>query len=1027
MKNILKPFSAFTVAAVSSPIASLVGLPAAEGITSLLTTGVTNTVASILTTIGTDSLKNLKALPRVENYELQSGILHALENSFKQLTDQLDENERFIYKDLIDETIKVFSETSVNPQLMDEMFREDKEFSSLNDYYFTINGRGHQSVWEGIKNLLYNLQISNELSWSTNDESIQRLLAKMQYLMPNLFEKNIRDTLKSEGFDKTWKTFQYEILQEMFGLLNHLSSTSDEIKQKFESIKLEMENVLNELGRQLNRIEEGQLHIINQNDRIYSKVDEMLKHMKLNTPSMEFNDRFEDLPTSLIKISTDFLTKLNMVNNEKRQLYYKGASLTWDLVYYGYTAERKLTQELLNELQTPGFQIINVLGAGGEGKTTILMQAAVSLAKKGASVYYVDGMGGKVPNLDFIEEDSKQDSEQIYLFIDNSVHYSNMQQIIINSMKSSLTIKVIMANRQNMWNTSSLKKNVIDKMITSGSRQFTSLKVNKLVGDEALQIAKLLVDSNTVQTDDFQEIAKSLLIDTNGFLLAAMLTTTYGKSLEAIIHSILKQIQSFENGERILEILATIAVFDVVAYKNSPKSILCKKDLLVEIFDGDKEVLKLLSKHLSGEILNSPKFATTRHERIAQLFMNLLFDLEGDFVIDSNDILERILNAAIQRTKTKSKIPEIRLLYQIPRYFSKLEQYGYEFVRDLYNYITDENPLLFKVWVEWAKLEIQHKNCGEFWLEKSARWLFNQATLFSPNEALPWNSWIAFEKELGNVGSQEKMYTARWLAKESSLRNSTYQELWLSWADLEELSENYGSIDVPYSARWIYKEISNKNTKAPIWHKWAQLEYRLGNYGDFHVEYSFYWIVKQAQVSKNYTVINLWVEAEINRGNIGSIEKENSARYILHQNYMIHHEVAILAAKVEYLQKNVGSIDEEFSGRWYLNYAKVHFGLKSVATSWAKLEYELGEVGDVHLPYSARWIIWNALEEYPNQFSLWKLLIEIELKKGNIGDQNTPFTALWFYEKATTNVNLHISEVEQLQEMCEKYLTTKVN
>jgi hypothetical protein len=1015
-KKFLKPLSVLVGASIAAPLASLVGLPMSDGFAKLLTAGVTGTIANVLTTIGTDALKERKS-QKSQNHDLQKGALHALENSLKQLMNQLDEDERFIYKELIDETIRVLSAARSDINAMDEIFRDNPELASINDYYFS-KGSGYHSTWEGIKYILLHLHVSDEVSWATNDASIQRLLAKMQALMPAIFETNIKETLKSEEYAKTWTAFQHEILQVMMGLMNQMASASEKIKQEVETIKPEMDRVSQELGGQLGSIKDDTQLLINMVGELKTQVQ--------NIPaSQQSDDSFLDLPSSLRKIDADFLSALREPDEEKCQLYYKGAPLTWDLVCYGYTAERRLTQDLLNEIQKPGFQLISVLGAGGEGKTTILMQAAVSLAKQGAAVYFVDGMGGKVPHLDFIE-DQEQDVDEIYLFIDNSVHYSNMKHIILKSMKSSAAIKIIMANRQNMWSNSPLKKNVIDNLIINGSRQHVFLKVNKLFPDESLQIAKLLVDSNTVSMDrDLQEISRTLLDDTNGFLLAAMLTATHGQSLKSIIHSVLKQIQSFENGERILEILAVISVFDVVAHKNANHQVSCKKAYLVDIFDGDKGVLKLLSNHLGGEILNSHIVATTRHESIAQLFMNLLFDLEGDFVIDAFDTLQRILKFAVERSKKNDMLPEVKLLYQITRYFCKLEDYGYEFGRNLYDYITDENPELFKVWVEWAKHEIYHKNYGEYWIEKSARWLLHQATQFSPNRALPWNSWITLEKELGNIGSQEKMYTARWIAKESSLRNPTFQELWVSWAELEELSENYGNIETPYSARWIYKEIADKNTNSPIWHKWLQLEYRLENWGSPNEESSFYWITEQAKGSKNYTIINLRVEVEVNKGNIGSIEKENSARYILHQNYMVHHEVAILAAKVEYLQGNNGSIDEEFSGRWYLNYAKEHFGLRTVATSWAKLEYEFGELGNINSPYTARGVLWEALSELPAQLSLWKLLIGIEIKENNIGNQDSPYTALWFFEKARESLNL--LEVNQLKEVCEQYLTTEIN
>lgn len=1045
IKNVTKSLSMFIGAATSGPIASLLGVPIGAEMSSLLATGATSSLASILANMTTDEIKELVHSESEENHDLQKCVIHSIEKALEEIQYDLSEEEENLFGELFEEIIYAIRKSKKDVTILDELFKPEETTPTLNDYYFTsLSEEEHERlIWSGIEVILLRLHLRDGRTWRIKDDTILQMEELLKRKLPHVFLLKLRDSLKLNKFDKSWKSFQREMFMELHQFVSKLSLTTNGLEKDLEAVRIASQRCfmeLNEIAKVNQDIKET---LQSRFARQEQMLNEIIGYVKPSEDQCDSNEMQDKQVSPLEYINHDFLHSLEKPSREDCSFYYKGDPPSWGLIYHKYTAHRKTTDEIVKLLDKPGFQTLSLTGAGGEGKTTILMQSAVELCQKGYKVFFAKADENYQLPLDFLEDEDEV--TPVVLLVDRADLCTNMADVIRHLAQKERTIKIIMSNRENVWLRSGLH-HFLKKLIRNGSRTHYSRGVQQLSKEEATEIAHLLLDSGTVSSDrEINDLAQSLLSDTNGFLLAAMLTTTYGLPLKEIVKSILLQIEEFDEGAKMLDVLAVISIFDLVGSKNKKSAVNLTKSLLVEIFGNDKDILKLLPG-LSGELSNQRTLVSTRHESIAAIYRELLFvENVTDIPIDEEHLLDLILYTAGKHSRNYNKSAVGKLLYQIPNYYVNLENYGYEFARVLFEKSIIQDRLRSKTWVEWASLETRYGHIGDPYLEGSARYLYREATMVQPNEVAPWLNWAKLEETVNNIGTQSEEYTARWIAMQGSLKNESFQELWLKWAELEEKENNVGNVETKYSARWIYYMITKKQPKGTSWYNWAQLEYRLENYGDQEQEYSLKWIIQQGR-DKNPRDVRMdifWIELERQQKNFGSVEEPNTARWIINEALKentdnqgglwiiaaeIEKEVGnignreerhsarwyinrgleykkdniglwLLAAKIEFEQNNIGTSLEEYSCRWFLKQAEKNFGLLSVASIWGEIESNLGNVGSITIPGSARWIFWEGITTYPKNHSLWAKLINLEIKLENIGDAHTPYTAVWFYQE----------------------------
>jgi hypothetical protein len=855
----------------------------------------------------------------------------------------------------------------------------------------------------------------------------------------------LAQALKQEDFEKAWKAFQDEMLVKIYNIVDGLGSRldkglgklSEEQKNEFDRMKdwireldrsrlnefCDIANMcitdINTACSQLSALSVVITGVIRKEvekgvRKIGRRVDSSLNRV-MDSISSDISKKLEELlkesnvkssdytKSSFIEIDRQFLQTQVPPSEEACRGYYKGRPASWGIVRDGFAARRKITGVVLDCLMEDDFRSVILTGAGGEGKSTILMQLALLLQEKGLRVFYSSGCSDAEP-VSIIENNH----EPVALLIDNANELKELAAILRAASRHAYPVKIVLASRRNEWINSSVYKNLGET-----KRYVEEHRICGIDRDEADNISRLLLDTGTVRDREARSLSDSLLNDSNGFLLAAMITTTHGKPLKDILYSVVERISGFQDSEKLIEALAVVAAVDVIG-SFSKERLPCSLRLFTRAMDIPETGIGRFSSSLTGEVSlqTTNNRIETRHETIAAILVSILFDPTNSFYISEKYIISRILHAVGSISRDEYSTEESKLLSVIPLYY--LERSGYDFAVELFKAAVKENRLRAETWWAWADVEYRRGNLGEVDAENTARYIFNQACSILPKHFELWRRWAQIEQLEGNMGDQQNEYSARWIAARGALENPRSQHLWCLWAELEKACGNVGDINSEGSARWIALTSLNNGRKGnEMWAFWTKLEWELGNTGETDIKYSARWIASEGVNSnpRNSHLWLMWANLEKEQGRIGDVFTANTARWIVHngtERNKQYQQLWQFWAELEAEQGNIGDYNLEYTARWAiakgLEYNKVD---QSLWLTWAKMEKTRDNIGSINQVNSARWIAARALDANSKTAQIYLFWAEMERELGNIGSFKEEFSARWLYRQCTDENGLH--------------------
>jgi hypothetical protein len=521
----------------------------------------------------------------------------------------------------------------------------------------------------------------------------------------------------------------------------------------------------------------------------------------------------------IVQVNAAFLDRQPAATTELARGYYRGEPARWNLVREGLTALRKASDEALSYLKSEGLRAILLTGAGGEGKSTILLQIGLALLAEGWAVFHMT-------------EPTSNPSEilrghlgPLVLLIDRADEFRSVAKLLREADRRASPTALAFAARPHEWQEA--QKNLGDE-----ARFLKTIRVGKIGSKEAQDIAKHLIETETVVGGDPQILADRLLRDTNGFLLAAMLTATRGESLSRILADVVKNIAEWPEGDELLVAIACVVALE--ARKDSRGNpYWCSLRLFTEAIGISKEKVRRICNRLVGEVslhLRGGYRIETRHPVIAEALFLILFRSEAPLV-DELEICELLLRAAGTLSREYVNPGERKLLSVIPLLYAN--ESDTERSRYLFRIATESDSRQSPTWQAWALLERDERNVGSVELPHTARWLFKKATEADPKHAPAWQAWALLERDERNVGSVELPHTARWLFKKATEADPKHAPSWQAWALLERDERNVGSVELPHTARWLFKKATEADPRdAPSWQAWADSERRAGSFGE---------------------------------------------------------------------------------------------------------------------------------------------------------------------------------------------------
>lgn len=157
---------------------------------------------------------------------------------------------------------------------------------------------------------------------------------------------------------------------------------------------------------------------------------------KLSKKEIEQNSNFKKL------LEEDFKIK----DKDYFKKYYEGQPADWSIIRK-YTFKRDCFDYIVQQLETNRISLLT--GAGGEGKTTLLMQVGEYYLQKKYQVFY---SFDSIHNIDLTELKFKPGSNYL-LIIDNANTIENLSEFI-KKIKLSNGVSLLLSSRRNEWNYS---------------------------------------------------------------------------------------------------------------------------------------------------------------------------------------------------------------------------------------------------------------------------------------------------------------------------------------------------------------------------------------------------------------------------------------------------------------------------------------------------------------------------------------------------------------------------------------------
>ena len=691
--------------------------------------------------------------------------------------------------------------------------------------------------------------------------------------------------------------------------------------------------------------------------------------------------------------------------------FLQGAPCRWNLAFSDQIVHRDITDQLYKHAHNGGIYVL--VGAGGEGKTTILQQLCAKLILDKIPVFYYQGFG-KLRLPDNVPEHA-------VFVLDNppdNTKFKNFLNVVVSN-----NITLILGARQNEWNLLKLSCDVSD-------RDITEIPLPTLTPKECWHFADCVLNHvHTALTK--KEIKEIFQNNSYGFLYAAMLMVINNKdSLEEIASEIVKNLAKRSKQSTLLLAHIVLSEYYGVKFYKSQLNYICN-DLKI----SKKEGMKALSREVS---LNGQIYQT-RHEIISKLFYNELFYDSGLLSLNDVDrILENLLtyhfksyqesfarfkynsrNAIIllsgalsQTSLTMQKFLINRILDEFklepPKMInSLLLHFKNDEIQMLYyklsfdrNYITPANlikwcNLLFKNGANWDIDELY-----------SPAWILKTACMKDDSNSSVWLHWIHLEKKYNQIGNYQMENTARWICREACLKYSADSSVWLAWIQLEVNLNQIGDYCTENTARWICREACrNHSVNSSVWLAWIRLEKEQDRIGDYHTENTARWICREACLnhSVDSSVWLAWILLEKEQDQIGNYHIENTARWICREaclNHSVNSSIWLAWTHLETQQNQIGDYLTANTARWICCQACLDYAADStVWLAWVNLELQQNQIGDYHTENTVRWICRQACLNYTVDSPVWLAWAQLETQENQIGNIETENSARWIYAK----------------------------
>ena len=761
------------------------------------------------------------------------------------------------------------------------------------------------------------------------------------------------------------------------------------------------------------------------------KIDIPRGNIKNSKISANYNESFDDWEynTDFERYEKELITDDKI--NKFMTSFLKGTPPRWNLIFSkseNKPVRREIVDIIKQEMNEES--IIVLTGAGGEGKTTAIMQLCYELYCERRQVFYHSSYSNNyiIPSI--------ADDDSVFI-VDNPSNSYKFTRFI--SRAYSLGITVIIASRSNEWNL------LTEELNGDICRSIKEIHLNKISHFEA-QLFTKCVRINLETNKNENELLSLFEKQSYGFLYSSMLMIVYGSnSLEVIAKQIIEHISTNEVYPNLIFVLASIVLSEYCGFFVDYK---CYNYICDHLWNSRSDAKKYLSK----ELVKNGEFFQTRHSKISELFYKFLFT-EGDWsafigydekkiiystlmdfylsevkklnpetcnssiyasnlvkllvksqdiisnddIEEYNHIVQRLIEECCDRASvidriynnsTNDKMKEIIADKSYARDLPTFHLYYKWLKKDIDSSSTSEEKDIIRTKLKHLCYEIESSsnlfslyayaeelwgNIGDYDTPYSAAWTYLEATkiISTINDQSFWQKWVKFIRKHSNIDNKNK-YTIHAILKEICMENTCNSpSLWAFWADEEQEIDNIGDYDTPYSATWIYFEATKKFNAIVDPSFWNKLIKFVRNYPAINNNKLLYICdeLKKVCINNLNNTSEFWINwADLSEiiGNIGNYDTPYSAAWIYVET-----------------TKRVYIIDNPSFWRKWIQFIDNHPNIDN------KGIYSISNI-----------YIKACINNMSKSSLLWTEWAMYEVERGNIGNKDAEYTATWIFIEA---------------------------
>jgi predicted phosphodiesterase len=367
--------------------------------------------------------------------------------------------------------------------------------------------------------------------------------------------------------------------------------------------------------------------------------------------------------------------------------FFDGRPPNWRLATSAHVPRRAIVDYIFNRLN--GIEdaskptIVNVIGAGGEGKSTAFFQVAAKLVSESNWVCLWRSNDTQQIDIETIDRLSKQFT-RVIVAIDEAHSSAEWLPALLVRMKrlAKRNVHFLLCTRSIDWRAVAGK---VMNLITRDS-DYQEISMRGLTEDDAKQIVDAWsvlgkeglrnlhgLDREAAAAALHKSASSQEVEEDEGAFLGAMLRSRYGDSLKDKIRSILYRLKDIEApGGTLLEAYAMIAAMHNEGLRFLSLQVLAEA-LGCSFVDARRKIINPLADEAMAA--GGGRFVLCRHRAIAEATVEVL--KETNLFGELDETFAKLSRAAIIARQKGTFVPDLhRWDYFLPDHFSGLDQFA---------------------------------------------------------------------------------------------------------------------------------------------------------------------------------------------------------------------------------------------------------------------------------------------------------------------------------------------------------------